>query len=299
MYPILFTIPGTEFPITSFGLMMFLAFVAGAWIGGKQLLRYGMRPEFIWDTLAWVAIAGIVGAKLYFIALNWTQVRLNPSMVLDREGLVWYGGLIGGVIAFGIQVSKRKLPAMTMYDASAPAIALAYAIGRLGCFLVGDDYGRYTDGPLGVTFVDGGLPATTAGYMRSLGNAVPMNIPDNVIVPVHPTQLYEMALALIILAILWRLGSRAHRVGQLFAAFLVMYSVERFAIEFLRAKTDRYLWGLSTSQILSIGLLLFGLWLLWSRGRTASLAPIVGGGPPPQAGTAVQTETPRGLGAMA
>lgn len=285
MYPDLFYIPGTNHPVTSFGVMMFIAFIAGAWIGGRQAMRYGMRAELMWDTLAWVALSGIVGAKLYHVALNWDEVQADPRMWLDRGGLVWYGGLIGGVIAFGVQVTKRKLPVMTMYDAAAPALALAYALGRLGCFLVGDDYGRYTESAVGVIFRNGGIPEATAGALRSLGDAVPLTIPDNVLVPVHPTQLYEIALALVILAVLWRFGSRAHRSGQLFAAFLFLYSIERFFIEFVRAKGDRYWLGLSTSQFISIALFFYAAWLFHSRGRTAPPAPVVGGGPPPPRAT--------------
>ena len=283
MYPNLFHIG--SFEVTSFGLMMFLAFIAGAWIGGKQAERYGMRSELMWDTLAWVAVSGIIGAKLYFLALNWGEVRADPSMIFDRGGLVWYGGLIGGVIAFGVQVRNQKLPVMTMYDAAAPSLALAYAIGRIGCFLVGDDYGRYTDGPFGVIFPGGGIPSGTAGLLRSMGDAIPASIPDTALVPVHPTQLYETGLALVILAILWTLGKRAHRSGQLFAVFLFLYSIERFFIEFVRSKGDRYVWGLSTSQVVSILLFVFAAWLYRERGKTAPPAPVVAGGPAPPRGT--------------
>jgi phosphatidylglycerol---prolipoprotein diacylglyceryl transferase len=280
MYPELFRIG--DFAITSFGLMMFLAFVTAAWITGAQLRRYGMPRELAWDMLAWVAVGGIVGAKLYYLVLNFDLLLANPvDQILSRGGLVWYGGLIGGVIAYYLQIRNRKLPVATMYDATAPALALSYAVGRMGCFLVGDDYGRYTDGPLGITFPDGGIPPATAGYMRSLGQEVPATIPDSAIVPVHPTQLYEIGLALIMFAILWHLGRKRLRVGQLFAVYLVLYAIERFLIEFVRAKSDIVALGgvgISTSQIVSVILFLLGIVLWFRQGRGGAVAPVSGGG---------------------
>lgn len=280
MYPELFRIG--DFVITSFGLMMFLSFVTAAWITGKQLERYGMPKELAWDVLAWVALGGIAGAKLYYLALHMDDLIADPvGQLLSRGGLVWYGGLIGGVVAYYIQIRAKKLPVATMFDATAPALAVGYAVGRLGCFLVGDDYGRYTDGPFGVVFPGGGTPPSTAGYMRSIGETnIPASIADSTIVPVHPTQLYEIGLAMIMFAVLWRLGrERGLRAGQLFAVYLAMYGVERFLIEFVRAKSDRILLGMSTSQAASIVLLIIAAALWWHQGRKGAPTPLVDGKP--------------------
>ncbi|MEO5511635.1 MAG: prolipoprotein diacylglyceryl transferase [Longimicrobiales bacterium] len=274
MFPILFHIG--NFPVTTFGLMMFLSFIAGAWIGGKQLQRYGLPSEYMWDLLAWCAVSGIAGAKLYYLGLHWDELMAEPmKMILSRGGLVWYGGLIGGVIAFGIQVRHKKLPMATLYDGAGPAIALAYAVGRLGCFLVGDDYGRYTNSWVGVVFPEGAAPPSYARELRAAGDSIPASIPDTALVTVHPTQLYEIALALVILGILWQLGKRRHKTGQLFATFLFLYSIERFFIEFVRAKMDRYVWGMSTSQLVSIVLFFAAAGLWWWRQKTAPDAPLV------------------------
>ncbi|HEX6559959.1 MAG TPA: prolipoprotein diacylglyceryl transferase [Longimicrobiales bacterium] len=263
MWPVIFTIG--NFPITSFGLMMFLSFISGSWIMSKQLRRYDMDPELAWDILAWVAIGGIIGAKAYYLALHWQDLVSDPVHELtSRGGLVWYGGLIGGVTAFYFQIRAKKLPMATMYDSTAPALALAYAVGRMGCFLVGDDYGVYTDKWMGIAFPKGS-PPSSAGYLRSIGDhGVPATLPDNAIVPVHPTQLYEIGLALIMFAILWRLGARKLKPGQLFAVYMGLYAVERFTIEFVRAKSDRILLGLSTSQMMSI-ILLAAAGFIWFR----------------------------------
>lgn len=273
MYPELFRIG--DFAVTTFGLMMFLSFVTGAWILGRQLERYGQPKELAWDVLAWVAVGGIIGAKVYYLALHPDELAANFwGAVFSRGGLVWYGGLIGGVIAYYVQVKNRKLPIAVMYDATAPALALAYGVGRMGCFLVGDDYGRYTEGPLGIAFPRG-APPSTAGNLRAIGETnIPASIPDSAVLPVHPTQLYEIGLAAIMFAILWRLGAkRGLRSGQLFSIFLALYGIERFFIEFVRAKSDRFVLGLSTSQIMSLVLLVVAAFL-WYRQSKAKPTPL-------------------------
>ena len=262
MYPEIFRIG--DFVVTSFGLMMFLSFLAGAWATGKQLERYGLSKELIWDMLAGIAIGGIVGAKLYYLALHWQDVVADPmGELLSRGGLVWYGGLIGGVLAYYIQIRKRGLPTATMFDATAPALFLSIAIGRLGCFLVGDDYGVPTDGWWGIAFPNG-APPSTAGYLRSVGADVAASVPDTAILAVHPTQLYEIAMVLPLFLLLWHVGKRALAPGRLFTLFLGLYGVERFLIEAVRAKDDRILLGLSTSQMMSVLLVIIAI-VLWYR----------------------------------
>ena len=245
--------------------MIFLSFIAGAWVLARQLERYGLNGEIAWDMLAWVAIAGVLGAKLYYLGLHWQDLVANPFRELtSRGGLVWYGGLIGGVTAYYFQVKSKKLPMATLYDAAAPCLAIAYAIGRLGCFLVGDDYGVYTSSSIGVAFPEGS-PPSTAGYLRSVGDTgVPAHLPDGAVVPVHPTQLYEVGLALIMFGILWKLGAGKLKPGQLFAVWMGMYGIERFIIEFVRAKGDRIAFGLSTSQVASVILLILAF-VIWFR----------------------------------
>ena len=275
MYPHLFTIG--NFTVTSFGLMMFLSFVVGAWVLARQLDRRGMDPELAWDMLLWIAIGGILGAKIYYIGLHMDALMADPLRELtNRGGLVWYGGFVGGVAAFYWQVRRRNLPLAKTFDATAPALAIAYAIGRVGCFLVGDDYGRPTDSWVGIAFPEG-YPPSTAGYFRSIGTHIPAQIPDTAVLTVHPTQLYEIAAALVIFTILLRLSGRL-RPGRLFAVYMVLYALERFLVEFVRAKTDHVLLGLTTSQLASIGLLILAA-VIWRRTADAPV-PAAGGAPP-------------------
>jgi phosphatidylglycerol:prolipoprotein diacylglycerol transferase len=270
MFPVLFRIG--DFVVTTFGLMMLFSFLSAAYIAGRQLERYGLKRDLVWDTLAWVAIGGILGAKLYYLALHWEDLVADPiGELTSRGGLVWYGGLIGGVLAYYLQIRRRKLPVAVMYDATAPALAFAYAVGRLGCFLVGDDYGSYTDSWVGIAFPKGS-PPSTAGYLRMLGEEVPAEIADDQVVTVHPTQLYEIGLALIMFGVLWSLGKKRLHQGQLFSLYMMLYGVERFLIEFVRAKGDRIFLNFSTSQLASILLILAGA-ALWFYRRNAALSP--------------------------
>ncbi|MFW5946869.1 MAG: prolipoprotein diacylglyceryl transferase [Gemmatimonadota bacterium] len=277
MYPHLFTIG--DFTVTSFGLMMFLAFIGGAWVLARQFEKRDMDPEHAWDMLIWIAIGGILGAKLYYVALHPADLAADPLGALtSRGGLVWYGGFIGGVLAFYWQVRKRNLSLAGTFDSAAPALALAYGIGRMGCFLVGDDYGRPTDSWIGIAFPEG-YPPTTAGYFRSIGYEIAADVPDSAVLAVIPTQLFDIAAGLIMFGILWRL-SGSLRAGRLFAVYLVLYGVERFVIEFYRAKTDFIALGLTTSQVASILLLAIAV-VIWQR-TAAAPAPAgqgTGGGP--------------------
>jgi phosphatidylglycerol---prolipoprotein diacylglyceryl transferase len=264
MYPHLFSLG--DFTVTSFGLMMFLSFVVAAWIVGRQFQLRGMDPAVAWDVLLWVAVGGIVGARLYYVALHPQDLLADPvGELTNRGGLVWYGGFIGGAAAFYWQVRKRKLPLAQAFDSSAPALAMAYAIGRLGCFLVGDDYGRPTDSWAGIAFPQG-YPPSTAGYFRSIGTPIPAEVPDTAVLAVHPTQLYEVGLALIMFAVLWRLSMEL-RPWRLFAAYLGMYGALRFTVEFVRAKTDLVVLGLTTSQLASMTLIAVA-GVLWARTAT-------------------------------
>ena len=263
MYPELGTFAG--FTVTSFGVMMFLAFLVGAWVMSRQLGHRGLDPLAPWEMLGWVALSGVVGAKLYYVALHSGALLADPlGELTSRGGLVWYGGLAGGAVAFLWQVRRRGFPLRRALDAAAPAVAIGYAVGRIGCFLVGDDYGRPTDGWMGVAFPDG-YPPTTAGYFRSIGTAIPPGIADTAVLAVHPTQLYEALLAFMIFGVLVRLSMRL-RPGRLFALYLGLYGVARFLIEFVRAKTDVIVLGVTTSQLVSLILVAAGA-VIWRRAR--------------------------------
>ncbi len=260
MYPTLLKFG--SFEITTFGLMMFIAFVSAGWILSKQFQKYGLTDDLASSMVMYAAIGGIAGAKIYYAILfhDW-------HLLFDRAGLVWYGGLLGGFLACAWLLRRRRVDFLTAADATAPALAIGYAFGRIGCFLVGDDYGRPTSGWWGVAFPKGS-PPTTAEALREFGVKLDPSIPAYEVLRVHPTQLYESAAAFVMFAILMWYSRRTHFKGRAFALFLGMMGIERFLVEIVRAKDDRFFGPFTVAQAISCGLLVTAI-LVWARAPKA------------------------------
>ena len=275
MLPVLFEIGG--FKVTSFGVLIALSFLAAAWLLARELKQRGLDPEAAWDLAGWGAICGILGAKFYYLILHFDETALDPwAALLARSGLVWYGGFIGGALGVLFRLRQLRMPVWKVADAVAPALALGYAIGRVGCFLVGDDYGAPTNAPWAVAFPQG-APPSTAGNLRAFGVDVPAATPDSAVLAVHPTQLYETAMTLIILALLLRLRPRlASTPGQLFAIWLALAGVERFIVEIFRAKDDRLLGMFSVAQLISVLLIVTAAGLFAVLRRAPEVKPAGG-----------------------
>ncbi|MEM7049915.1 MAG: prolipoprotein diacylglyceryl transferase family protein, partial [Acidobacteriota bacterium] len=192
MIPELFRVG--SFAISPFGVMMVLAFLSAYYQLRWGLLRSGAGTDDDASSLVFAGgVGGIVGAKAYYAMLygDW-------QLLFARSGLVWYGGFVLAVVAIVWTVRRRSLAPWPTIDAASLGLALGYAVGRVGCFLVGDDYGVPTDLPWGVAFPHG-LPETTAGVLRdSFAVDIPASIPDSQLMAVHPTQLYETLAALVI-----------------------------------------------------------------------------------------------------
>ncbi|HEX6212692.1 MAG TPA: prolipoprotein diacylglyceryl transferase family protein, partial [Methylomirabilota bacterium] len=168
MHPVLFRIG--DFEVTSFGVMVALGALAGFWLFQRELRRSGLPPSAA-DAALWGLAGGFAGAKLLWVAEHAGEAPL-ADLLFSRGGLSWYGGLFGGVGAGIAAILVKGWPLVPVLAAATPGLAVGHLLGRIGCFLVGDDYGRPTDLPWGIAFPEG-LPPTT--------------------VPVHPTQLYEAA----------------------------------------------------------------------------------------------------------
>ena len=237
-------------PITihSFGFMLAVAFLLVAWLAAKEFNRRGYSSDDAWTITLAAMIGGVIGAKLYFAIDHWPETLRDPKgVIFSGSGLTYYGGLIGGAIGVILAARKKKIPIGTMADMGAPLIALGYGVGRLGCFLNGDDYGKPCSQPWCMSFPEGNPPTT---------------------VPVHPTQVYEAAASLAFFAFLWnRRAAWQSQRGLLMGVYLVLAGVERFLIEFLRLNTP--VAGLTVAQWISVALVLTGVWLI-VRSRTSA-----------------------------
>ncbi len=267
MHPLLFRLPewipllGGQ-PITTFGVFMLLAFVTGGYACRAELARLGYDPEKAWDFVFMAVIGGILGAKIYYVLLNWPRLMEDPaSLIFSRGGLVWYGGFLGATALIVWEIRRSKLPLGQMADAVAAPLAIAYAVGRIGCFMVGDDWGRPTDSWVGIRFPQGTPPTTVTEIQRQFGLTVDPALIEKYgqVVPVHPTQLYEVGMSTLIFLFLWRIHGHKHRPGWLFMVWLALAGTERFIVEFFRAKDDRFVGMFTLAQMISVAIVAVGL----------------------------------------
>lgn len=277
MHPRLLTLPAFEVfgrsvgPLTlhSYGVLLALAFVAGLYVAARQSRRAGLDADKVTDLAVYVLIAGLLGAKLALLIVEWNYYSRNLSELFSllQSGGVFYGGLIAAFPVAWWYVRKHSLPGWAAADALAPGVVLGQAVGRLGCFAAGCCFGKPATVPWAVTFRD--LYAA-----RAVGTPIDT--------PLHPAQLYESAGALLIFAVLMALSARKRFDGQVVLSYVMLYSLTRFTIEFFRGDASRgsvFGGALSTSQFLAV-LLVLGAAALWPRARRG------GTGAPTPAGAA-------------
>lgn len=252
MYPIIFQFG----PITvySFGAFMALAALSAAWVVYAELKRNGYNPDLSSTIVFAAAVGGLLGARLLFIVEEWGNFLRSPwDYIFTGAGFTWYGGFLGGALAVSWVVKKNKIPWLKAADMAAPALAVGYGVGRLGCHFAGDgDWGTVTTVPWGVAYTK-----AIIGWVNPL-----TGVPYPPGVRVHPTPIYEFIESAIIFAVLWSLRNKGFAPGTIFWLCLVLTGIARFVVEFWRVNPVLGL-GLSEAQWFSIAMIIVGLWFLF------------------------------------
>lgn len=242
--------------------MAAIGLIVGLTVVVRGARQQGVDPDKAWNLGLVAILSALAGAKLLMIATEWDTYR-DPRNIFSMQFLqaagVFYGGLLGAIVACTWYMRRNRMPVLRTCDVFAPGIALGHAFGRLGCFAAGCCYGKETHLPWGVTFKN---PVSLAPLGVSL----------------HPTQIYEFIVEVINFFILWTLLKHKKFEGQVIGAYLFLYGVARFFLEFLRDDPGRgsvFGGALSATQLISIGLVISGgvLWLRRPALRTPAEAP--------------------------
>ena len=276
MYPVIvdfgkFNIFGFEFHLAvySFGFMLVVAFYSCYFLLERDLKRTGYDEGLASDIVFWAALGGVVGAKTYYLIENFDRVLVDPKgMIFSGSGLVFLGGLLGGLLGVTMILKNNKLPWLVFSDLVAPLLILGYGIGRIGCFLVGDDYGLPTNLPWGISF-DKGLPPTNTQTFELYYPWVDISGINSFIINVHPTQIYESVFSFLIFIYLWKKRKTILNHGDLFFKYLFLAGFERFIIEFIRTN-PKYLFNtFSGAQVISFFLICIGFYFtLYPLGKS-------------------------------
>lgn len=241
MYPDLVQIGNIT--ISSYSVMVAIAYLVAYYVMGLEVKRKGYNDSIAdWILLA-ALFGGLGGAKILFLFQNVTfsEFFSDPIRFLS-SGLTFLGGLLGAILLIYVVSIWKKVSFWTITDCTAPALVLAYGIGRIGCLLVGDDYGVPTTVPWALSFPNGSPPTTEM---------------------VHPTQIYDTILMTFIFVTLWEIRKYKYSAGWMFSLTLMILGIQRFLVEFLRNTTPSFIEGLSQAQLISIVIFIFGAFNLF------------------------------------
>jgi phosphatidylglycerol:prolipoprotein diacylglycerol transferase len=255
------------FEVTGFGIAMLLTFIIAQIVMTPELARRGHQAaaNAMSDLTVAAVIGGLIGAKIYYVILT-------GDSVFHRGGFVFWGGLAGGILTTALVIKWKKLSFWSIADVGAIGLAAAYAVGRTGCWAVGDDYGRPWTSRFAVSFPEGAPPSTVANMISNFGVKSLAGHSPSEVISVYPTQLFEVALGLVMFAILWRMRDHKHAEGWLFGIYCVLAGAERFIIEFFRAKDDRFFGPLTLAQVIAVAFMAAGV-IIAASFRSRSLSP--------------------------
>jgi len=255
VFPQLFHIG--RFFLPTYGVLVSTGVLIGLWISVRNSSKQGINPDDAWNLGVMVVLCGIIGAKILYIVNDWGYYSAHPGDIFSfstlQAGGVFSGGLLGAAAAAIWYIRKHRMPALATWDAFAPGLAMGHAIGRVGCFAAGCCYGKPTSHFWGVTFTS---------TLANANSYTPLGI------PLEPTQLFEAAVELANFFILMWLFKRKKFDGQVLAAFLILYGVARYFLEFLRDDPGRgsVFGGIMTgTQLISICLVITGGFIWWLK----------------------------------
>jgi len=241
MYPVLIQL-GT-FELRSYGIIVALSFFLGLWLSTKEAKRRGLDPGLIQDFALYALVGGIIGARLYFVLFS------NPAYFLQKPWeivAIWHGGigiigaLLGGLVTALWYCRRKKLSFWRFADTLAPGVALGQAAGVIACLLNGDSYGKATDLAWAITYTDARAMA-------------PLNV------PLHPVEIYEMAIYFLVFLLVWRTRKKYRSDGFAFLTYLAGYGAARFSVEFFRGNPATFAWDIPAAQIFGVALVLVSI----------------------------------------
>ncbi|MBI3405178.1 MAG: prolipoprotein diacylglyceryl transferase [Acidobacteria bacterium] len=258
MHPVLFHLG----PVTihTYGVLVATGVLLALFLCESRARVAGVPPDRVWNLGIYMVLAGILGSKLWLLIQDYDYYWKDPRRILETATLqaagAYYGGLFAAVVVAVVYARRAHLKFLPLADIYSAPLALGHAVGRIGCFTAGCCWGKETALPWAVTFHD--------SYAANLVG-VPLGV------HMHPVQLYESALDFLLFGFLLWLTRRQKFAGQVFAAYIALYGVIRFATEFFRGDPDRTMLfnrSLSLMQVVSVGLLLVGAWI-WKAGSKA------------------------------
>ncbi|HET8725657.1 MAG TPA: prolipoprotein diacylglyceryl transferase [Anaeromyxobacteraceae bacterium] len=281
---------GVRVPLHTYGVMLALAFVAAIWLAQKEAERQGQDPNLVGDLAFWILVSSLVGARVYFILVNWGDYFGPNAMVTTRSGriprlfalweggMVFYGGFIAAALAAAVYLRRKKMAFLPWSDTLIPSVAFGQFLGRIGCFSAGCCWGRSCDPalPWAARF-----PPESLAFQSMAARANPARFisPDHLhTLPIHPVQLYESLGELLLFAFLaiW-LRPRKTFDGQVMAAWLMLYAVLRTTTETFRGDVERGVWmGLGAGQWTSLVIFATGaaIWIVGSRATRRAVAAL-------------------------
>lgn len=253
MHPIAFQFG--KLTVHWYGILVALGFILGLWTASRRGIRDGIAPDKTMDLAPWLLLGSIFGARVLHVISYWkeefSQKPITEIFMVQRGGLVFYGGFIAGCLVTIFYARAKKIPLWKFADALAPSIALGHAFGRLGCLMTGCCFGKKCDLPWAITYPPG-HETHPIGVLKGI--------------PVHPTQVYESLLNFGLYAFLAWMYRRKKFDGQIFVIYLFCYAALRSFVEVFRADyapSEYFLGVISPGQLVSIFIVIAGLVLFW------------------------------------